>query len=160
MPADAHFRARLLIDQFLVGEISQIDERWLRNHLAECVECEKFQSLSHSILRNLGTLSFGVTPGATERIQRAVAHRAAALSGDRSFRLRTLAGGVAALVLTGLGSLSAWKAASWVSGYANIAGSSLHLGVVIFWLLPSLGASLILLVMPMHRDDSKEEGQE
>jgi hypothetical protein len=159
MPTDLHSRARFLIDQSLVGEISQTDDRWLRDHLAECAECERFRNLSHSILRSLGDLSFGITPGATERIQRRIANRAAELGGDRSLRFRAFAGGVAALVLTGLGSLAAWKAASWVSGYANIAGSSLHLGVLIFWLLPSLGASLILLVMPIHRDEAKNEGR-
>jgi hypothetical protein len=157
MSADVHSRARLLIDQSLVGEISQSDDRWLRDHLAKCTECETFQNLSHSVLRSLGDLSFGVTPGATDRIQRVVADRAAELRSDRSLRLRALAGVVAALILTGLGSSAAWKAASWVSGYANVAGSSLHLEVLIFWLLPSLVASLILLVMPILRDDVKEE---
>ena len=157
MPADVHSRARLLIDQSLVSGISQTDERWLRDHLAECAECEAFQNLSHSVLRSLGDLSFGITPGATGRIQCIIADRAAELRSDRSLRLRALAGGVAALVLTGLGSSAAWKAASWVSGYANVAGSSLHLEVLIFWLLPSLGASLVLLVMPILRDDVKEE---
>jgi hypothetical protein len=158
MPADLHSRARFLIDQSLVGEISQSDDRWLRDHLAECAECERFRNLSHSILRSLGDLSFGITPGATERIQRRIANRAAELRGDRSLRFRALAGGVAALLLTGLGSSAAWRAASWVSGYANIGKSPLHLGVLIFWLLPSLGASLILLIMPVRGDDSKEEG--
>jgi hypothetical protein len=156
MPADVHFRARLLIDQSLVGEISQTDERWLRDHLAECAECELFRNLSHSVLRSLGDLSFGVIPGATDRIQRAIADRAAELRSNRSLRLRALAGGIAALVLTGLGSSAAWKAASWASGYANMSGSSLHLKVLIFWLLPSLGASLILLFMPIHRNGVKE----
>jgi len=158
MPAEVHSRARLLIDQSLVGEISPTDQRWLRDHLAECAECKTFQSLSQSVLRSLGELSFGVTPGASERIQRVIADRAAELRSDRSLRARALAGGTAALVLSGLGSSAAWKAASWVSGRANVAGSSLHLVVLIFWLLPSLGASLSLLVMPILREDLKEEG--
>jgi hypothetical protein len=158
MPADLHSRARLLIDQSLVGEISQVDDRWLRDHLAECAECETFQNLSHSVLRSVRDLSFGVTPGAMDRIQRVIADRAAGLRSDRSFRFRALAGGVTALVLTGLGSSAVWNAASSVSGNAKVAGSSLHLEVLIFWLLPSLGASLILLAMPILRDDVKEEG--
>lgn len=158
MPADLHSRARLLIDQFLVGEILQTDERWLRDHLAECAECEAFRNLSHSVLRSLSALSFGVTPGATDRIQRVISDRAAELRSDRSFRLRAFAGGVAALVLTGLGSSAVWKAVSWVSVYANMSGSSLHLGILIFWLLPSLGASLILLLMAIHPSDATQEG--
>jgi hypothetical protein len=158
MPVDVHSRARLLIDQSIVSGISQTDERWLQGHLAQCAECEAFQSLSHSVLRSLGDLSFGVTLGATDRIQRVIAGRAAEIRNDRSFRLRALAGGAGALVLTGLGSSAAWKVASWVSEYANAAGSSLHFAVLIFWLLPSLGASLILLAMSLLREDMKEEG--
>ncbi|MGC1782951.1 MAG: hypothetical protein WA708_10570 [Acidobacteriaceae bacterium] len=156
MPTDMHSKAHHLIDQSLIGEISQTDDRWLRNHLAECAECETFQNFSHSVLRSLGDLSFGVSAGATDRIQRVIAERVTELRNDHSLRLRALAGGVAALILTGLGSSAAWRAASLVSRSANVAGSSLHLGVLIFWLLPSLGASLILFVMPILRENVKE----
>lgn len=158
MSADVHSRARLLIDQSLVGEISQADERWLRDHLAECAECEGFQNLSHSVLRSLGDFSFGVTAGATDRIQRAIADRAIQLTHDCSLRVRAFRAGIAALVLTVFGSSAVWNTASWASRYLSVSGSSLHLGVLIFWLLPSLGASLMLLLMPIYHNDAKREG--
>jgi hypothetical protein len=65
---------------------------------------------------------------------------------------------IAAFILTALGSSAAWNAASWASEYANVAGSSLRLGVLIFWLLPSLSASLSLLAISIHRNNLKEEG--
>jgi hypothetical protein len=45
-----------------------------------------------------------------------------------------------------------------MTAYVNITEASLHIGVVVFWLLPSLGASLSLLVMPILSEDMKEEG--
>jgi hypothetical protein len=128
-------------------------------HIGECPECSDYLDLSKSAVRGLGEFSFEMIPGINSRIQFAITKRAAELEAERLLRLKSLMGFVTALLLTTLGSLAAWESTSWISAYMDVTQVSLQVGVVVFWLLPSLGASLILLVMPIHRDDVKEEGQ-
>jgi hypothetical protein len=158
MAIDVHSRARLLIDKSLMTGLSQEENSWLEHHLAACADCERVLKLSKSVLRALGEFSFSMTPGASSRVQRALAQRAAEIEVSRLVRFRALTGCAIGLLLTALGSLTAWELASSMTAYVNITEASLHIGVVVFWLLPSLGASLSLLVMPILSEDMKEEG--
>jgi hypothetical protein len=148
MTIDVHSRARLLIDKSLLTDLSQEEDFWLRDHLAACADCEKSLNLSKSVLHALGEFSFSMIPGASSRIQHALLRRAAEIEVYRSFRSRALVGCALGLLLTALGSLVAWESASSIASYVNIREASLHTGVVVFWLLPSVGASLILLLAP------------
>jgi hypothetical protein len=159
MPIEVHARARSLIDACFVTGISLDENHWLDAHIGECPECSDYLDLSKSAVRGLGEFSFEMIPGINSRIQFAITKRAAELEAERLLRLKSLMGFVTALLLTTLGSLAAWESTSWISAYMDVTQVSLQVGVVVFWLLPSLGASLILLVMPIHRDDVKEEGQ-
>jgi hypothetical protein len=62
MLADVHERARFLIDEARVAGISHEDSRWLRDHLAACAACARFEETTARIVKGLDGFSFETAP--------------------------------------------------------------------------------------------------
>lgn len=74
----------------------------------------------------------------------------------RARRRRMLTGFVIALLMTISGSAAVWEAVSRIAGSGRIAPLVLAAGVVLFWMLPSLCAALLLLTprsLAGHREE-------
>jgi hypothetical protein len=137
MNMDAHEEALSLIDRRLAAEATDEENRLLDEHLAACAACRLSLERSLCALRGLGELTVDVDPGLTSRVQAALARRAEDLERQRAHRRTGILGFVAALLMTSAGSFAVWiltpRAWVWTAG------------VVVFWMLPSLCAALVLL---------------
>jgi predicted anti-sigma-YlaC factor YlaD len=76
MQSDTHKRARFLIDEALIAEITRDDERWLQDHKQECGECANYADVAAQILRGFDALSFDADPAMITRVQDSLAMRA------------------------------------------------------------------------------------
>ena len=108
------------------------------------------------VVRALGEISFGVDPGLNARVKAALFRRAEELAQVQARRRRRLTGFLIALLMTISGSAAVWEAVFRITGSGRIAPPLLAVGVVLFWLLPSLCAALLLLTPRSLAEHSKE----
>jgi hypothetical protein len=97
------------------------------------------------VVRALREISFEIDPGLNARVKAALVRRAEELAQARGRRRRMLTGLVLALLMTVSGSAAVWEAVVRIAGTGRIAPPVLAAGVVVFWMLPSLFATLLLL---------------
>jgi len=95
------------------------------------------------VVRALREISFEIDPMLSVRVKAALVRRAEELVSAQARRRRMLTGFVIALLMTVSGSAAVWEAAVRIA--SPIAPPVLAAGVVIFWALPSLCATLLLL---------------
>ncbi len=95
------------------------------------------------VVRALREISFEIDPGLNARVKAALVRRAEELAQAQARRGRMLTGFVIALLMTVSGSAAVWEAAVRIAG-GRVAPPVLAAGVVIFWMLPSLCATLLL----------------
>ena len=136
-----------LIDKLLAGAASPEEERRLREHLRDCVACQQRMDTSRRAIAGLSGFSFAVNPGLNTQVQNAITQRVRQLEMEHS-RHRSLKTFAAALVLTVIGSLLAWNFAGLLAGSLNLTTDQLQLGLLAFWVAPSLLISLLLLLAP------------
>ncbi|HEX3532066.1 MAG TPA: hypothetical protein VH988_33825 [Thermoanaerobaculia bacterium] len=96
-------------------------------------------------VRALREISFEIDPGLNTRVKAALFRRAGELAQAQARRRRMLTGLVIALLMTMSGSAAVWEAVVRIAGFSRIAPPVLAAGVVLFWALPSLCATLLLL---------------
>jgi hypothetical protein len=141
-----HEKAHSWIDRRLAGEATDEENRLLDEHLAACAACRLSLERSLRALRVLGELTVDVDPGLTSRVQAAVARRAHDLERRRADRRTGILGFVAALLMTAAGSFAVWAVTprAWTAG------------VVVFWMLPSLCAALVLLAPHLSASSTRK----
>ena len=134
-PLDAHEKALAWIDRRLAAEATDEENRLLDEHLAACAACRRSLERSQRALRGLGELAVETDPELTSRVQAALARRARDLERQHADRRTRILGFAVALLMTAAGSLAVWALTprAWTAG------------VVVFWMLPSLCAALVLL---------------
>jgi hypothetical protein len=102
MPFDLHGKARRLFDEQLVVTLSPGDELWLRNHLADCPECQKHAMVTTEVLNQLTSISLELDAEMNGRVKSALAahmHRASAGKEIRAPLRRYVSIAAAALIL-------------------------------------------------------------
>jgi len=108
------------------------------------------------VVRALREISFEIDPGLNARVKTALFRRAEELAQAQARRRRMLTGFVIALLMTVSGSAAVWEAVLRIAGFSRIAPPVLAAGVVLFWMLPSLCATLLLLTprsLAGHREE-------
>jgi hypothetical protein len=160
MSSEPHARARLLLDQAMMDGISPDEQRWLRRHTEECVECRQYGELSWRAIRALDSFAFELDPAAALRVENAIRSRANQLASNEFQDRRFIVGAVAAMFLTIVGSIAMWQPAAWLAGRWNLPGPAWRIGFAMFWLLPSI----LLGILPLFRtrlmgDDFGGEGK-
>ena len=108
------------------------------------------------VVRALREISFEVDPGLNARVKAALFRRAEELAQVQARRRRRLTGFAIALLMTISGSAAAWDAVFRIAGSGRIARPVLAAGVLLFWMLPSLCAALLLLTPRSLAEHSKE----
>jgi anti-sigma factor RsiW len=146
MQTNRHQQAAL-IDKLLAASITPQEERNLREHLRECSACQQQMDASQRAIAGLGGFSFEVNPNLNAQVQDAITRRVRELEMQRS-KHRSLKTFAVALALTIVGSLAAWSFTGPLAGSLNITTNQLHLGLLFFWVAPSLLFSLLILVAP------------
>lgn len=159
MQSDFHRRARLLIDHAHVVGISPEEESWLNIHTINCTECRDYAEITARVIQGLGSFSFEVDPGLTERVQKALTRSAEAVAASRVLRRKFFSGAVIALLLTLVGSLASWEAGALVTAQIHISPWTWKTGVVL-WSLPSLCVALVLISGWPYLAGSSDEERE
>jgi len=151
MSGELHERARLLVDRSMVEGISAEEQRWLTHHLADCAGCGAYADLSRRAVRALQAFAFDVDAAGALRAQEAIRVQAG--------RRRDFSKGVlAALVLTAFGSTAVWIPAGWLAARWNLPACLWQTGFAIFWLLPSVMLTALLLFRRRLVGRSSHEG--
>ena len=146
MQTNRHEQAAL-IGKLLAGTITPQEECSLREHLRECTACQQQMEVSRRAITGLGGFSFQVNPNLNAQVQNAITRKVRELEMQRS-KHRSLKTFAAALALTVIGSLLAWSFTGPLAGSLNITTNQLQLGLLFFWVAPSVLISLLILVAP------------
>jgi hypothetical protein len=76
MEFDAHQRARSLVDEARLADISPEDAHWLRSHTAGCAECARYEEAIEGVVCGIRSFAFDADRAMVERMQEAVARHA------------------------------------------------------------------------------------
>ena len=136
-----------LIDKLLAGTASPEEERSLREHLRDCTACQQQMDASRRAITGLSGFSFAVNPDLNAQVQNAITKRVRELEMQHS-KHRSLKTFAAALVMTVAGSLLAWNFTGPLARSLNLTTNQLQIGLLFFWVAPSLLFSLLILVAP------------
>lgn len=147
MQTDLHDAMRHIIDKSLVGEASAPEQQELRKHLLGCAACQKYASDSRRAIVGLSGFSFAVDPGLQAKVHAALDLRMQQLQAAQPSRRRIVKVSIIALLLTIAGSLGALHVGSPLAAFLHLEPAEAQIGVVAFWILPSLCFSLFLPVL-------------
>ncbi len=146
MQTNRHQQAGL-IDKLLTGAITAPEEKNLRDHLRDCAVCQEYMDTSRRTIEGLSGFSFEVNPNLNAQMQGAITERVRQWEMQHA-KHRSLKTFAAALVLTVVGSLLAWSFTGPLADKLNITINQLQMGLLFFWVGPSLLLSFLILVAP------------
>ena len=147
MQTDRHQPICHIIDKSLVGTASLEEQQTLREHLLVCTSCNQYLGASHRTIASLGGFSFDVDPALQERVLASLARQQSETR--RVFSMPVWWSRVAALVLTIAGSLAAERLAGFAAPVFRLQAARIQLGVVAFWIAPSVCFCLLFFVLPV-----------
>ncbi len=161
MIADCHERFARLIDESLAGAISAEEQRPLREHLAHCASCKEYLNASNRVLWGLSGFSFEVNPTLNVRVVEALTlkveqNRLAHAGRSRILRphhvpMKVRAAFAGALLMSFAGSALVYQTAKRLALPMHFYAAQVQIGVLVFWLLPSLCATACLLAEPREK---------
>jgi hypothetical protein len=146
MQVDPHEQALRIIDKSVLANISDEEEFQLSMHLRECPPCRNHRELFARAAKVLNDFSFEVSPVLTASIQQSITDRAKELQINRARMHDVWWSFAAALFLTATGSIVTWDFAGLLSPYFNVDQKQLQILALLFVVLPSLFASILLPV--------------
>jgi hypothetical protein len=140
MNDNPHERAQRLLAESVVEGLRPADETWLREHLAECLECAHEAAATQNALRALRAVPVNVPRDLAARTQFRVRLRAqetpTATSG--SFWLWVV---TAASWLLGVFSAPlVWRGFAWLGANFGLPKLAVEMGFVLWWAVPALVA--------------------
>ena len=145
MSIDRHESFQRMIDESLAAAISAEKEQHLREHLATCVPCQQYLSASNRVIAGLGGFSFEVNPTLNARVLAALKLHHAGTTRQHKLQFKVWAAFALALSMAIVGSALVYQAATLLTVSMNFDAAQIQVGVLVFWLLPSLCAALLLL---------------
>ena len=158
MNLNLHESFQRMIDESLAGTISTEKQQSLREHLSTCVPCQEYLSVSNRVIAGLSGFSFEVDPALNAKVLAALRLQAQQVSWVRPRSLQLIrlsiveyrvgAALAIALLLSIVGSASVYEVATHLLHFDM---EQVRTDVLIFWLLPSLCATLCLLVTPSEK---------
>ena len=155
MNIDHHEGFQRMIDESLAGTISAEKEQSLREHLAICVLCQEYLSVSDRVISGLSGFSFEVDPTLNARVLAALRLQAQQVRSAQPGRLQLMprhivefkarAAFAVALSMSVVGSALVYQVAKFLAAPMHLDTAQVQAGVLVFWLLPSFCAALCLL---------------
>jgi hypothetical protein len=159
MSEQIHARAERLIAQERVEGLAAADQRWLRQHLAECSLCAEHASATEQALRALRGVSVPLPKTLASRTQFRVRMRAQQLRGEPRWRMVYAACGIS----WAFGAVTApyvWRGLEWVGHRMSLPKIIWELGFGLWWALPAAVVAVILLMENAGRGESAWKQQE
>jgi hypothetical protein len=144
MQADRHQPIRQIIDKSLVGAATLQEEQTLRAHVVTCSACQEYLNTSHRAIAGLGGFSFEVNPELHQRVIASLTARARQLEIEGARSRPIWWNFLVAVMLTVAGSFAIVEFASLAAAFLHIELAPLHLGLIAFWIVPSLCFCLLL----------------
>src|SRR5258707_1110383 len=141
MSEQTHERAKELIAQACIEQVSSDDQRWLEAHLAECESCANEQRRLRESLSALRTMHLDLPPNLASRTQFRVRMRAEELREKEPTKKSVWA---IAAVSWALGVATApfvWRAIEWLGHTTGAPTIILQVGFVLWWSVPPLIAA-------------------
>jgi hypothetical protein len=145
MQTDRHQPICHIIDKSLVGTASLKEQQTLREHLLVCTSCNEYLGASHRAIASLGGFSFDVDPALRERVLVSLARQPSETK--RIVPMPVWWNCVVALVLTMAGSFAASRLAGLAAPVFRLQAAQIQLGVVAFWIAPSVCFCLLFFVL-------------
>jgi hypothetical protein len=145
MQTDRHQPICHIIDKSLVGTASLEEQQTLREHLLACTSCNEYLGASHRAIAGLGGFSFDVDPALQERVLASLARQQSETK--RILSMPVWWSRVVALVLTIAGSFAASRLAGLAAPVFRLQAAQIQLGLVAFWIAPSVCFCLLFLVL-------------
>jgi hypothetical protein len=154
MSNELHARAEELIARERIEGLAAADQRWLRQHLADCADCAALAGATEQAIRTLRSLSVPLPPGLASRTQFRVRLRARQLRSEPRWRMVYAACGIS----WAFGAATApyvWRGLEWMGHRLGVPSIIWELGFGLWWALPAAVVAVILL---MENAGSNSEG--
>jgi hypothetical protein len=143
-----HERAIDLVTRRDVEDIADADASWLELHLSQCPECAEYAGLVEGTGQLLRSMAITANPALVATTQARVRARAEQLR-EHQARVVLIAISFCIGVLASTASAWLWwKVGGWVVERLGLPESIVGPGVLLFWLLPAIAVSLLMLVVP------------
>jgi predicted anti-sigma-YlaC factor YlaD len=150
MKSGPHERARLMIalsgpEEFNNAGFSNAEQSWLATHLESCPPCREFAENSRETIRSLRGIPMAASGRLVSATQMRVRQRAAELQRQQE-RLWVVCVCCAAVTLSAVATtLLLWHGFAWMGQQARLAAPVWEGGFIVFYLMPSVLAGILLL---------------
>lgn len=149
MQTDCHESICRMIDKSLLGASSVEEEQTLGEHLHRCEACKCYLDACNRAIASLEGFRFGVDPELNSKVLASLALRSRQLNAERFYRKRLLWSCAIAFVLTVVGSFVASQLGRFAASVLHLQPAQIQLGLVTFWIAPSVCLCLLLLLLPV-----------
>ncbi|MGD0800018.1 MAG: hypothetical protein ABR906_01750 [Terracidiphilus sp.] len=146
MRIDSHQIFQQIIDKSLADAISPQEEKSLREHLLNCVQCQDYLSSGARVIASLGGFSFDANPELQAKVCESLKARAQQLEARQFTQSRWTRSCIAALMLTAAGTFADLQFGKLAAALLGIQPMLVRQDLFAFWVVPSL---CLLLLFPM-----------
>jgi hypothetical protein len=156
MSESDHARARQLIARQRVEGITSDEQAWLSSHVRECDECAAVHEQTRAALSSFRSMNIELPKNLASRTQLRVQLRAEELPSRNPgrFLLWAIAG---VSWLLGLASAPlVWRGFEWAGTQMGLPKIVWQLGVAVWWLVPGIVATGIVLLQKWSRANVAE----
>ncbi|HEV3418796.1 MAG TPA: hypothetical protein VG075_00705 [Candidatus Acidoferrum sp.] len=140
MNENLHERAQRLLAESVVEGLRPADETWLREHLAECLECGHGAAATQKALRALRAVPVNVPQDLAARTQLRVRLRAQETSTAASGSFWLWAVTAASWLLGVFSAPLVWRGFAWLGANFGLPKLAIEMGFVLWWAVPALVA--------------------
>jgi predicted anti-sigma-YlaC factor YlaD len=158
MTRNLHDEAQELI---ALGEgLPDAQQSWLRAHLAECEACRDYADAANGVVRTLRSLPLAADSRLVRATQMRVRFHASRLQKTRErmwlVGMACLGVGLSATLTVPL----LWRLFAWMGAWAGVSTVVWEAGFVLFWIAPTIAASLLFLAHGTHSNSSNGASRE
>jgi predicted anti-sigma-YlaC factor YlaD len=149
MTEDVHHKAKRLILESHIKDLSRSDQILLEEHLNICTVCRKYREGTDATIVSLRNTSVGVDPELVRSTQQLV--RARAIELNSRANLNSVATWIAAIMtLMWIAATMPylWRGFEWVGKRLGIPDLIWQMGFGLWWLLPALVLAAVLASTP------------
>jgi hypothetical protein len=149
MIEDVHHKAKRLILESRIQEVSRSGQILLEEHLNICAACRKYRDGTDAVIGSLRNTSFGMDPELVRSTQQLIRARASELNSRAD--LNPAAASIAAIVTLMWIAATVpylWHGFEWIAKRAGIPNLVWQMGFGLWWLLPALVLAAVLASRP------------
>ena len=119
----------------------------MHNHIRDCDGCKRYVELTARTIRGLREFTFTSEADSSAQVREILAHHTKAMR-QHNVQLKIWAAFAVALSMSIVGSALVYQVAKFLAAPMRFDNAQVQVGVLVFWLLPSLCAALCLLAAP------------